>query len=78
MNRLFPGQTEVQKVEAALRRYQAKYDRIQSGFVFGRDVCCPTCKYPELVALGGKIERVEKWLRILKMKETKQATLLSE
>ncbi len=63
---LFGRKTEIQYVEAALRRYQSELDNMESNFDQRRD-CCQTCKYgSRYIALVEKIVRVKTQLHRLK------------
>ncbi len=61
--------TEIEYVEAALVRYETRLAELNDMFDPGDD-CCPSCAfYPEYSRLVDKIDRVEKWLVILKQRK---------
>lgn len=69
LNKFFKKKTEIQYVEAALKRYRNELFDLSSDFDHTRD-CCVTCMtggYDE--RLRAKIDRVEKWLAILKKRK---------
>lgn len=68
--RLFVSKkTEIEYVEAALIRYQRRLDELNDMFDPADD-CCPSCAfYPEYSKLSDKIDRVEKWLVVLKRRK---------
>lgn len=64
---------EIKRVEAALARHNARRDKMSDDWYRehgpGRS-CCPTCYYGAPYAdLVAKIERVERWLEILKSRK---------
>lgn len=70
IKRLKRPKTEIEYVEAALKRYQARLDLLNSKFNPKYD-CCHTCAFPEYPKLVSKIERVEHWLKVLKTRKNK-------
>ena len=64
--------SEIEYVEAALKRYQDRLDKLKKDFYDNGGGCCPECYYGfEFTLLCNKIERVEKWLKILKKRKNK-------
>lgn len=62
----FGPKTEIEFVEAALQRYNARFDEIQEDFWRSGGVCCVYCYSQEASWLASKIERVEHRLQVLK------------
>jgi len=70
---LFGPKTEIEKVEAALRRYRDEYDDMTREFWRAGGGCCPDCAYgSRYFNLGEKIHRVDAWLKILKARKNKR------
>jgi hypothetical protein len=68
---LFGEKSEIQRVEAALRKYKHQLWELEADFDSAKD-CCVTCMTGGLdIKLSDKIERVEKWLEILKNRKMK-------
>jgi hypothetical protein len=69
---LFGKKTEIQHVEAALRRYKDELDDLDRSFDPRQD-CCHDCKYGIYYSdLYDKIYRVELQLKRLKVKKSKK------
>lgn len=67
-SRLATSAGEVERVEAALRRYNAALQKMDDEWYAG-GICCPSCMHgAPYTTLVEKIERVEAWLVILKKK----------
>lgn len=61
---LFGKPTEIEFVEAALKRYNARLNKMNDAWA-ENGTCCPNCMFGyEYTLLTDKIERVEKWLEI--------------
>ena len=68
---LFGEPTEIEYVEAALKRYNDKLNELDD-ICEEKNGCCPQCLFgSEYTMLCEKIERVEKWLEILKKRKIK-------
>lgn len=71
-NFVYGQKTEIEYVEAALSRYQSQIDDIKKKFYDNGGGCCPGCySGGEFDRLVDKVERVEKWLKILKKRKGK-------
>jgi hypothetical protein len=70
-NFIFGKPTEIELIEAALRRYDQRLDAIQQQWREAGGLCCPGCFSSEFVTLSNKMERVEKWLAVLKKRKNK-------
>lgn len=62
--------TEIAKLESAMRSARQRMDKLEEQFEFPRD-CCPMCACgPEWLQLANKRERQAVWLRVLYRKRS--------